>query len=387
MEFELSENQSLMQSMARDFARKQMAPFAGTWDENKIFPRELLSMAAELGFLGLYTREDVGGTGLSRLDSTVIFEELAAACPSTTAYITIHNMVTWMIDRYGSEALRKDLCPRLASGQFLGSYCLTEPGAGSDAASLQTKAEAVRDGWILTGSKAFISGGGASDILIVMARTGRTGRPSDITAFVLDARSEGIIYGENEKKLGWNSQPTRSITFDKVFVPLDRLLGEEGEGFKIAMKGLDGGRINIATCSIGAAQGALDHSCRYLHERSQFGKTLANFQALQFKVADMVTDLVASRSLVRFAASKLDREEKDATTYCAMAKRFATDKGFLICNEAIQIFGGYGYSREYPLERLMRDSRAHQILEGTNEVMRMIVARSVLTDRGPERLR
>ena len=387
MNFGLTDDQILFQNMAREFANKEIRPNAAAWDENKIFPRHLLKSAAELGFLGVYIREDVGGMGLSRLDASVIFEELAAACPSTTAYITIHNMVTWMIDTFGHSELRTTYCPDMVNGKKLGSYCLTEPSAGSDAGSLRSTATRNEEGWILNGSKAFISGAGETDVLVVMARTSNSKNVSDISAFVVDAKSPGISYGENERKLGWNSQPTRSVSFDDVFVPRSRLLGEEGMGFKIAMRGLDGGRINIGSCSVGAAQGALNHAHRYLHEREQFGKPLASFQALQFKIADMVTNLVASRQMIRLAASKLDNHDKDASTYCAMAKRFATDKGFEICNEAVQIFGGYGYSREYPVERLMRDSRAHQILEGTNEIMRVIIARSILSERGAERLR
>ncbi|MBC7661166.1 MAG: acyl-CoA dehydrogenase family protein [Chitinophagaceae bacterium] len=387
MDFNLNDDQLSIQAMARDFARKQIAPFASTWDENKIFPRELLSQAAELGFLGVYINEDIGGSALKRLDACVIFEELAAACPSTTAYITIHNMVTWMIDTYANESVRKTLGSDMTAGTKLGSYCLTEPSSGSDAGSLQTRAVPNGEGWILNGSKSFISGAGVSDVLVVMARTGSDNTTRDISAFAIDASSKGISFGENERKLGWNSQPTRSIAFDNVYIPRERLLGEEGMGFKIAMKGLDGGRINIATCSLGAAQSAIDHATRYMHEREQFGKPLAQFQALQFKVADMVTHLVAARSLTRMAAFKLDSGDKDASTYCAMAKRFATDKGFEICNDAVQIFGGYGYSREYPVERLMRDSRAHQILEGTNEIMRVIIARDALSPNGSLRLR
>ncbi|RYZ55924.1 MAG: acyl-CoA dehydrogenase [Proteobacteria bacterium] len=387
MDFGLTPDQILFQNMAREFAAKEMAPHAASWDEHKIFPKTLLKKAAELGFLGLYISEDVGGMGMKRLDASLIFEELAAACPSTTAYITIHNMVTWMIDTFGSEELRQTYCPDMVAGLKFGSYCLTEPSAGSDAGSLRSTAEKTRDGWILNGSKAFISGAGESDVLVVMARTGSSGATSDISAFVVDARAEGISYGENERKLGWNSQPTRSVSFDNVLIAKSQLLGEEGMGFKIAMRGLDGGRINIGSCSVGAAQGALNHVHRYMHEREQFGRSLASFQAMQFKVADMLTKLVASRQMIRLAASKLDGKDKEASSYCAMAKLFATDNGFSICNEAVQIFGGYGYSREYPVERLMRDSRAHQILEGTNEIMRVIIARNALAERGAERIR
>ncbi|HOM20975.1 MAG TPA: acyl-CoA dehydrogenase family protein, partial [Ottowia sp.] len=298
---------------------------------------------------------------------------------STTAFITIHNMATWMLGTWATPAVREHWGPLLTSGQKLASYCLTEPGAGSDAAALKTRAERDGDHYVIHGGKAFISGAGATDVLVLMARTG-AGGAGGISAFVVPADAPGIHYGKKEEKMGWNSQPTRQISFDGVRVPADHLLGQEGEGFRIAMKGLDGGRINIATCSVGAAQGALRHAQRYLHERKQFGQPLASFQALQFKLADMATELVAARQMVRLAAAKLDAGAPDASTYCAMAKRFATDAGFAVINDALQLHGGYGYIREYPLERLLRDARVHQILEGTNEIMRVIIARRLLQD-------
>lgn len=386
MDFELNDDQRAFQQTAREFAQSAMAPHAAQWDAEALFPVDVLRQAGELGFMGLYTPEAAGGLGLGRLDATLVFEELAAACPSTAAYITIHNMVTWMVGSFARPEVAERFAQPLARGEWLGSYCLTEPGAGSDAASLRTTARRDGEHYLLNGGKAFISGAGATDVLVVMARTGGPGA-AGISAFVLDARSDGIRYGRKEDKMGWNSQPTRQITFDDVRVPALQRLGEEGEGFKIAMKGLDGGRINIGTCSVGAAQGALDAAQRYLHERKQFGKPLADFQALQFKLADMATELVAARQMVRLAASKLDAGHADATTYCAMAKRLATDLGFQVCNEALQLHGGYGYIREYPLERLLRDARVHQILEGTNEIMRVIIARRMLQDNATDTIR
>ena len=358
-----------------------MAPHAAKWDTEHIFPVDVIREAGEMGFCGMYTPESHGGMGLSRLDTSVIVEELAAACPSTAAYITIHNMVSWMVASFAQADVANEIAPRLASGELLGSYCLTEPGAGSDAASLRTKAVKEGDEYVLEGSKMFISGAGSTDILIVMARTGSQDEGArGISAFIVDAKTAGIEYGKCEDKLGWNSQPTRLITLDKVRVPARNLLGKEGEGFKFAMKGLDGGRINIATCSLGAAQAAITLTRNYLHERKQFGKELAAFQTLQFKIADMATDLVAARQMVRLAAFKLDQADPEATLFCAMAKRFATDACFQIIDDALQLHGGYGYIREYPLERYLRDTRVHRILEGTNEVMRLIVARRVLEE-------
>lgn len=383
MDFELNEEQRAFQQSARDFAARALAPHAAEWDAQGHFPRDVIAQAGELGFCGLYAAEACGGLGLPRLDATLVFEELAAACPSTTAFITIHNMAAWMVTSFAQPEVASHWGPLLASGQRLASYCLTEPGAGSDAASLQTTARRDGDSYVLDGAKAFISGAGATDLLVVMARTGGPGA-GGISALLVPADSPGIQYGKKEDKMGWNSQPTRTISFDAVRVPAQHLLGQEGEGFKIAMKGLDGGRINIATCSVGAAQGALAAARRHLHERRQFGQPLAHFQALQFKLADMATELVAARQMVRLAASKLDARHPDATTYCAMAKRLATDIGFNVCNQALQLHGGYGYIRDYPLERLLRDARVHQILEGTNEIMRVIIARRMLQDNATE---
>jgi alkylation response protein AidB-like acyl-CoA dehydrogenase len=386
MDFELSDEQREFQQAARAFAEGELAPHAAHWDAESIFPVETIAKAGEMGFCGLYTPQRWGGLGLSRQDAAIVFEELAGGCTSTTAYITIHNMATWMLSRWGQEALCDEWVPGLAAGQKLASYCLTEPQSGSDAASLRTKA--VRDGdfYVLDGTKAFISGAGQTDMLIVMARTGGEGA-AGISAFAVPANLPGIVYGKKEEKMGWNSQPTRIISFDQVKVPVGNLLGAEGEGFAIAMKGIDGGRINIAVCSVGTAQAALTRAQAYMKERTQFGRELAQFQALQFKLADMLTELVAARQMVRLAAWKLDQESPDATAYCAMAKRFATDAGFNVANDALQLHGGYGYIREYPLERHVRDTRVHQILEGTNEIMRLIVARAILKDGATETLR
>ena len=386
MDFDLSDEQREFQQAARAFAEGELAPHAAHWDAESIFPVETIAKAGEMGFCGLYTPQRWGGLGLSRQDAAIVFEELAGGCTSTTAYITIHNMATWMLSRWGQEALCDEWVPALAAGQKLASYCLTEPQSGSDAASLRTKAVKDGDFYVLDGTKAFISGAGQTDMLIVMARTGGEGA-AGISAFAVPANLPGIVYGKKEEKMGWNSQPTRIISFDQVKVPVGNLLGAEGEGFAIAMKGIDGGRINIAVCSVGTAQAALTRAQAYMKERTQFGRELAQFQALQFKLADMLTELVAARQMVRLAAWKLDQESPDATAYCAMAKRFATDVGFNVANDALQLHGGYGYIREYPLERHVRDTRVHQILEGTNEIMRLIVARAILKDGATETLR
>ena len=386
MDFELSDEQREFQDAARAFAAGELAPHAAHWDAEAIFPVETIAKAGEMGFCGLYTPQRWGGLGLSRQDAAIVFEELAGGCTSTTAYITIHNMATWMLSRWGQEALCDEWVPALAAGRKLASYCLTEPQSGSDAASLRTRAVKEGDFYVLDGTKAFISGAGQTDMLIVMARTGGEGA-AGISAFAVPANLPGIAYGKKEEKMGWNSQPTRIISFDQVKVPVGNLLGAEGEGFAIAMKGIDGGRINIAVCSVGTAQAALTRAQAYMKERTQFGRELAQFQALQFKLADMLTELVAARQMVRLAAWKLDQESPDATAYCAMAKRFATDVGFNVANDALQLHGGYGYIREYPLERHVRDTRVHQILEGTNEIMRLIVARAILKDGATETLR
>ena len=379
MDFSLTEDQRAFQQLARQFAETELAPHAAEWDRKSFFPIETIKAAGKLGFCALYSSEAIGGLGLSRMDAHLVFEQLAMGCTATTAYITIHNMVTWMLGEFASAQLQAQWGDSLSSGQKLASYCLTEPGAGSDAASLNTRA--VRDGdhYLITGSKMFISGAGSTDLLLVMARTGGEGA-GGISAFAVPAGLEGISYGKKEQKMGWNAQPTRQVSFDRVRVPADHLVGEEGLGFVMAMKGLDGGRINIASCSLGSAQLALNLSRAYMKERQQFGRELAGFQALQFRLADMNTELVAARQMVRLAAFKLDQSDAQATGYCAMAKRFATDIGFRVCNEALQIHGGYGYIREYPLERLVRDTRVHQILEGTNEIMRLIIARRLLSD-------
>ncbi|ELB2247359.1 acyl-CoA dehydrogenase family protein [Vibrio parahaemolyticus] len=379
MDFELNEDQRAFADTAQQFSLERLAPMAAEWDEKQIFPKDVLREAGELGFLSLYTPEEHGGLGLSRLDASIVFEQLSMGCTSTTAFMTIHNMVSWMVASFATEDVRAKYCPKLVTGEWLGSYCLTEPNAGSDAASLTTIASKKGDIYVLNGGKAFISGAGETDVLVVMARTGEAGAKG-VSAFVVPAQADGISYGRKEPKMGWNSQPTRAVTFENVVIPASHLLGEEGQGFIFAMKGLDGGRINIATCSVGTAQQALNQATQYMLERKQFGKSLAQFQALQFKLADMATELVAARQLVRYAASKLDRGDSDATTYCSMAKRFATDVGFQICDQALQIYGGYGYIKEYPLERYFRDVRVHQILEGTNEIMRLIIARRLLSE-------
>ncbi|EPW6435589.1 acyl-CoA dehydrogenase family protein [Vibrio parahaemolyticus] len=379
MDFELNEDQRAFADTAQQFSLERLAPMAAEWDEKQNFPKDVLREAGELGFLSLYTPEAHGGLGLSRLDASIVFEQLSMGCTSTTAFMTIHNMVSWMVASFATEDVRAKYCPKLVTGEWLGSYCLTEPNAGSDAASLTTIASKKGDIYVLNGGKAFISGAGETDVLVVMARTGEAGAKG-VSAFVVPAQADGISYGRKEPKMGWNSQPTRAVTFENVVIPVSHLLGEEGQGFIFAMKGLDGGRINIATCSVGTAQQALNQATQYMHERKQFGKTLAQFQALQFKLADMATELVAARQLVRYAASKLDRGDPDATTYCAMAKRFATDVGFQVCDQALQLYGGYGYIKEYPMERYFRDVRVHQILEGTNEIMRLIIARRLLSE-------
>ena len=377
MDFQLSEEQCAFQDVARDFAAKEMLPHAAEWDQDEVFPVEALRKAAALGFGGIYVRDDVGGAALSRLDAAVIFEELATGCTSTAAYISIHNMAAWMIDRFGSDDQRRAFLPRLMTMEHFASYCLTEPGAGSDAGALRTRAERDGEDYVLNGSKAFISGGGASDVYVVMCRTGDEG-PKGISTLVVPKGTEGLSFGKKEKKLGWNSQPTAMVIFENARVPVANRLGAEGDGFKIAMSGLDGGRINISACSIGGARACLEAAAGYAQERRQFGQALADFQSLRFKLADMATELEAARLMVQRAADALDRGDPGATAACAMAKRFATDAGFRICNEALQIHGGYGYLKDYPIERYLRDVRVHQILEGTNEIMRLIVARSLL---------
>ncbi len=379
MDFELNSDQKHYRDLAKSFSDKELKPNAGEWDKEAFFPKETLTKAGELGFLSLYVDTNLGGMGLGRLDASIVFEQLAQGCTSTTAFMTIHNMAIWMVSKFGSEELKTEWFPQLSSGEKLASYCLTEPGSGSDSASLRTTAKKDGDNFILNGSKAFISGSGATDCLVLMARTGDSGAKG-ISCFLIPADLPGIEYGKNEPKMGWKNQPTRLVSLTDVKVSKKNLVGEEGNGFKIAMQGLDGGRINIATCSIGTAQSALEEAQNYMNQREQFGKKISEFQAMQFKIADMVTELIAARTMTRLAASKVDKNDSEATIYSAMAKRFATDVGFNVCNEALQIFGGYGYIQEYPLERYVRDVRVHQILEGTNEIMKMIIGRRMIME-------
>ncbi len=379
MDYQLNEDQRAFQTTARKFSEQALAPFAKTWDAQSLFPKETFKAAGKLGFMAMYVPEAQGGMGLTRLDSTLIMEELAAGCTSTAAFISIHNMAFNMLARYAQPPVLERWCEPLASGEQLASYCLTEPGAGSDAASLATKAERHNNHYLLNGTKAFISGAGETDLLIVMARTAEQGA-AGISCFAVPANSPGISFGKKEEKLGWNSQPTRLIHFENVSVPTDHLLAEEGSGFKLAMEGLDGGRINIASCSVGTATASLKAASEYVKTRKQFQKALSEFQATQFKLADMLTELSAARQLIRLAAYKLDHHHPDKTAFCAMAKRFASDAGFRICDETLQLYGGYGYIKEYPVERYFRDTRVHRILEGTNEVMRLIIAKRILAD-------
>ncbi|CAM5771496.1 isobutyryl-CoA dehydrogenase [Bosea minatitlanensis] len=375
--FALTEDQIAIREMAQDFAAETLAPHAARWDEEKHFPVEEMRAAAALGMGGIYIRDDVGGSGLTRLDAALIFEALSTGCPTVAAYISIHNMCAWMIDRYGSDEQRRRFLPQLCTMEHLASYCLTEPGAGSDAAALKTKAVLDGDHYVLDGQKQFISGAGISDVYVVMARTGEPG-PAGISTIVVEKHTPGLSFGANEKKMGWNAQPTRAVIFENCRVPVANRLGPEGIGFKIAMAGLDGGRLNIGACSLGGAQAALDKALAYAKERKAFGSAIADFQALQFKLADMATELEAARTFLWRAAAALDAKAPDATRLCAMAKRVATDTGFSVANEALQIHGGYGYLADYGIEKIVRDLRVHQILEGTNEVMRMIVARGLV---------
>jgi len=377
MDFELSEEQRAIQDTARQFAHAEMMPHARDWDENSTFPVEALRAAAALGFGGIYVKDDVGGSALTRLDATIIFEELAQGCTSTAAYISIHNMAAWMIDSFGGEAQRHKFLPKLCRMEHFASYCLTEPDSGSDAASLKTRAVRDGDSYVLNGTKAFISGGGVSDVYVCMVRTGESG-PRGISCIAVEKGTPGLSFGAQEKKLGWKSQPTAMVMFEDCRVPAENLIGEEGQGFRIAMAGLDGGRLNISACSIGGAQFCLDRTLQYMRERKQFGTRLADFQALAFRIADYATDLEAARLMVRHAASAVTKREPGGTRLAAMAKKFATDVGFEAVNGCLQLHGGYGYLRDHPIERVLRDVRVHQILEGTNEVMRLIVSRSLL---------
>lgn len=377
LDFQLSEEQIAIQDMARSFATEEMLPHAEEWDEKIIFPVDALRAAAALGLAGIYCGEEHGGSGLGRLDAAIIFEELASACPSTAAYISIHNMCAWMIDSFGSDELRTRFLPKLMTMEHFSSYCLTEPGAGSDAASLRTRAERDGDHYILNGSKAFISGGSAADVYVCMVRTGGEG-PKGISCIVVEKDAPGLSFGKLEKKLGWNSQPTAAVIFEDCRVPADNLVGAEGDGFTIAMKGLDGGRLNIGACSIGGARACLEASRDYLKERQQFGQPLADFQALQFRLADMATELESARLMIHRGAWMLDNNAHGTTVAAAMAKRIATDTGFEVVNQALQLHGGYGYLKEFPIQRYLRDLRVHQILEGTNEIMRVLISRDVL---------
>ncbi len=377
MDFELTEEQRGIQATARGFARDVMAPKAADWDEGEVFPVAELRQAAAQGLAAICVRDDLGGSALSRLDATIIFEELSQGCTSTAAYISIHNMVASIVDAYGSDAQRGAWLPKLCAMGWFGSYCLTEPDSGSDAASLKTRARRDGDHYVLDGAKAFISGGGVSDLYLCMVRTGEAG-PKGISCIAVEKGTPGLGFGARERKLGWKSQPTAMVTFENCRVPAANLIGGEGDGFRIAMAALDGGRLNISACSIGGAQFCLDRTVAYMRERTQFGSRIADFQALRFRVADYATELEAARLMVRRAAAALDAGDPAATRMAAMAKRFATDAGFEIVNGCLQLHGGYGYLRDHPIERVLRDVRVHQILEGTNEVMRLIVSRDLI---------
>ena len=373
----LTEEQKAIQNMALDFAMAEMAPHAVKWDAEKIFPTDVLRELARLGFAGVYVGEEYGGSGLSRLEAALVFEALSAGCTSTAAYLTIHNMASWMIDSFGNESQRAKFLPPLMRMDMMASYALTEPGSGSDAAAMRSRA--IRDGdhYVLNGSKAFISGAGHSDLYVAMVRTGDAGA-GGVSCFLIEKDTPGLSFGANERKMGWNNQPTAQVVFEDCCVPVENLLGEEGDGFKFAMKGLDGGRLNIAACSLGTAQRAFDKALAYAGEREQFGNRISDFQAIQFKLADMATELQAARLMLYDAARALDDNDPERTKRSAMAKRFVTDTGFNVANEALQIHGGYGYLQDYEVERMVRDLRVHQILEGTNEIMRVIIARHLL---------
>jgi hypothetical protein len=377
MDFALNDDQRAIQDAARQFAEAELAPHSAEWDETKHFPVDVMKHAAEMGFCGIYTGEEHGGMALGRVEAALIFEELSRGDVSTAAFISIHNMATWMIDKFGSDDLRGRYVPRLTTMELIASYCLTEPGSGSDAAGLRTTAKRDGDHWVLNGSKAFISGAGTSDVYVVMARTGADG-PKGISTFVVEKDAPGLSFGAQEKKMGWNSQPTAIVAFDDCRIPAANLLGKEGDGFRYAMMGLDGGRLNIAACSLGGARLALETTQAYVTTRKQFGKSLADFQNTQFKLADMATQLEACRLMVLRGAWAIDTNHPEKTKWCAMAKRMTTDACFQIADEALQLHGGYGYLKDYPLERIVRDLRVHRILEGTNEIMRVITAREML---------
>ena len=376
-QFDLTDDQREIQELARRFTADAITPHAAEWDEQHLFPRDTVKAAAELGFGAIYVSEESGGIGLGRLESALIMEAMAYGCPSTSAFISIHNMAAWMIDRFGGEAVKAQYLPDMVTCERIGSYCLTEPGSGSDAAALKTKAVKDGDHYVVTGSKAFISGGGENEIYVVMVRTGQDG-PKGISCLVIEKDMEGVSFGAQEKKLGWRSQPTAQVNFDGVRVPVENLVGAEGDGFKIAMSGLDGGRLNIGACSLGGAQRALDEAQTYTSERRQFGTRIIDFQNTQFGLADMATELEAARALLYMAAAKVTAGAHDKTKFAAMAKRLATDTGSAIVDRALQMHGGYGYLQDYPIEKLWRDLRVHRILEGTNEIMKMIIAREMM---------
>jgi alkylation response protein AidB-like acyl-CoA dehydrogenase len=376
MDFTLNEDQRAVQDAARNFAAAELGPHSARWDETEHFPVDTLRMAAELGFAGIYVDPEVGGSGLGRLDAAIIFEALAYGDVSTAAFLSIHNMASWMIDKFGSAELRAKYLPHMTPMQLIASYCLTEPGSGSDAAALRTTAVRDGDDYVLNGAKAFISGAGVSDLYVVMVRTGGPG-PKGISAVVVEKGTPGLSFGANERKMGWRSQPTATVNFDNCRVPVENRIGGEGEGFRFAMMGLDGGRLNIAACALGGASLALDTAKSHLETRHQFGQPLKSLQALQFRIADMATELDAARLMVHRAAAAMDARDPHATKLCAMAKRFATDTSFEVANQALQLHGGYGYLKDFPLERIVRDLRVHQILEGTNEIMRVIIAREM----------
>jgi alkylation response protein AidB-like acyl-CoA dehydrogenase len=376
-QFELTEDQLAIQDAARKFTADRITPFAAEWDEKHIFPRDTIKEAADLGFAAIYVSEESGGIGLGRLEAALIMEAMAYGCPSTSAFISIHNMAAWMIDTFGSDDLKSRYLPDLVTMDKIASYCLTEPGSGSDAAALKTRAVLDGDHYVVNGSKQFISGAGANDVYVTMVRTGEDG-PKGISCLVIDRDTPGVSFGANEKKLGWHSQPTAQVIFDNARIPIANRVGAEGDGFRFAMMGLDGGRLNIGACSLGGAQRCLDEAVAYTNDRKQFGKRISEFQNTQFMLADMATDLEAARALLYFAAAKVSANAPDKTKFAAMAKRLATDSGSKIVNDALQLFGGYGYLQDYPIERFWRDLRVHSILEGTNQVMRMIVAREML---------
>ncbi|MBB4631389.1 acyl-CoA dehydrogenase family protein [Sphingosinicella soli] len=376
-QFDLTDDQRAIQEMAQRFTADAITPFAAKWDEDHVFPRDTIKSAAELGFAAIYVSEESGGIGLGRLESALIMEAMAYGCPAVSAFISIHNMASWMIDGFGGDTVKAKYLPSLVSMDRIASYCLTEPGSGSDAAALKTKAVREGDHYVVTGSKAFISGAGENEVYVTMVRTGGEG-PKGISCLVIEKDMPGVSFGANEKKMGWRAQPTAQVNFDGVRVPVENLVGGEGDGFKIAMAGLDGGRLNIGACSLGGAQRAIDEAIAYTRQRSQFGKAIADFQNTQFRLADMETELQAARILLYAAAAKVTAKSPDKTKFSAMAKRFATDTGMSVVDRALQMFGGYGYLQDYPIEKLYRDLRVHQILEGTNEIMRVVIARELM---------